>query len=113
MSDSMGGIISERPGDFIGIGNDAPRGKDTTDIEAAIDNQRAGIDRLEDDARALADELLTNRSNAVRRKLREVEDQHDEADKKLSALIARRDTLTSASVGRRLVALRETLVFWH
>ena len=88
---------------------DAPRGKDTSDIEADIDNQRALMDRLEDDARELADELLTNRSNAVRRKLREVENHHDEAEKKLSTLVARRDTLTSASVRRRLDALQQSL----
>jgi Recombinase zinc beta ribbon domain/Recombinase len=88
---------------------EAPRGRDTADIEAEIKNLDAGYDVLVDQARELADIAATEKSDAARRRLREREEQLEEVGKRLRDLRARRDTLASASVLRRLEAVERVL----
>jgi hypothetical protein len=87
----------------------APRGQNTEALERKIESHGAHIDRLMVDADGLAEELRSNKSVAVRRKLREIETEIEERQEELRTLNARRDTLTSAGVRRKLEALQKAL----
>jgi len=99
-------IFRTQVGDIVA---QAPRGKDTEELECEIRNQGGTLDALEDAARESVDELRTNRSEAVRRRLREIELQIEHAEEQIRTLTARRDTRTSVSVQRKLDALRDAL----
>ena len=92
-----------------GLVQDAPRGLDTSEIEAQIENDANAIWALEDQARELADIAATEKSEAARRRLREREAELKEAERQLRELIARRDMLTSAGVMRRLETIEREL----
>jgi Recombinase/Recombinase zinc beta ribbon domain len=87
----------------------APRGKDTVTLEKNIADLRAAVDGLEDAARDLVEELRTNSGEAVRRRLREIEADLEQAEGKLKAFVEQRETLTNTNVQRRLHRLHEAL----
>jgi hypothetical protein len=64
---------------------------------------------LEDEAEELADIAATEKSEVARRRLREREQELREAREHVRLLRARRDTLASASVLRRLAAIERAL----
>jgi hypothetical protein len=92
-----------------GIIESAPRGLNTEALEQQIKGYRAHIDNLEDEARDIADELIMNKSEALRKRLREKEKEIEQRQDELRALSTRRETLTSRSVQRRLQALQDAL----
>jgi Recombinase/Recombinase zinc beta ribbon domain len=88
---------------------EAPRGKETSDIEQEISNLDTVVSLIADEARDLTDELIREKSNAARARLREKERELEEARERLRSLKARRDTLASPYVARRLKALEQAL----
>jgi DNA invertase Pin-like site-specific DNA recombinase len=91
------------------IVNDAPRGRDTAEIEAEIQLKENGAFVLEDEAEELADIAAIEKSEVARRRLREREQELNEARETVRLLRARRDTLASANVLRRLAAIEKAL----
>jgi hypothetical protein len=87
----------------------APRGRDTAEIEAEIERRDVEFDVLIDQAEELADIAATEKSEAARRRLREREAELEKAEEHLRHLRARRDTLASAGVLRRLEAIEHAL----
>jgi DNA invertase Pin-like site-specific DNA recombinase len=98
--------LRENAGTII---QEAPRGQDTEDIEAEIANLDVVEGVIADEARDLADELIHEKSNVVRTRLREKEQELEETRERLRSLRARRDTLTKPYVQRRLDALQAAL----
>jgi DNA invertase Pin-like site-specific DNA recombinase len=88
---------------------EAPRGRDTAEIEAEIVRKESEVSAVEDMAEELADIAATERSEVARRRLRERERELEEAREHVRLLKVRRDTLASASVLRRLDAIEKTL----
>jgi hypothetical protein len=88
---------------------DAPRGKDTAELDSQIARLQTSLDAREGDLLSLvqfaADERTPASRAAVRQKEREVEDLRG----RLRDLRAQRDTLTTASVAKRLSALELAL----
>jgi Recombinase zinc beta ribbon domain/Recombinase len=89
---------------------EAPRGIDTAEIEAEIAKQANEIWAVDDQVRELADIAATEKSDAARRRLRVREADLENAEEHLRSLRARRDTLASAGVLRRLETVRESLM---
>jgi hypothetical protein len=92
-----------------GIIRDAPRGLETKELEAEIESLDRDADVLEIQARDLADELIREKSDAVRTRLREKEAEWKATRERLRALKARRDALARPYVQRRLDALMSAL----
>jgi DNA invertase Pin-like site-specific DNA recombinase len=88
---------------------DAPRGHDTTELEMHIAGWEEAVSEIGVAARALAEELARERSEAVRRALQDKDREWERAQETLRDLKARRDTLTSTYVLRRLNTLRDSL----
>jgi hypothetical protein len=88
---------------------DAPRGRDIADLEEAI----RYAENLEGSNSDLIEELLElmieDRSLAARQRLRSLETEMEEARDNAAELRKRRDTMTSASVMRKLDGIWETL----
>jgi hypothetical protein len=91
------------------IVEEAPRGRDTAEIEAEMQQMEGWVWAVEDEVTELADIAATEKSEAARRRLREREQELAEAREHIRQLTARRDTLASASVLRRLAAIEKTL----
>jgi DNA invertase Pin-like site-specific DNA recombinase len=91
------------------IVEEAPRGRDTAEIEAEMQQMEGWVLAVEDEVTELADIAATEKSEAARRRLREREQELAEAREHIRQLTARRDTLASASVLRRLAAIEKTL----
>ena len=91
------------------IVDEAPRGRDTAEIEAEMERKEKLVWVLGDEAEELADIAVTEKSEVARRRLREHEQELKEAREHLRLLRARRDTLASASVLRRLAAIEKAL----
>jgi hypothetical protein len=89
---------------------EAPRGLETEELEAEIANLDVVVDVIADQARDLTDELVREKSGALRRRLREKEAELEAAQESLRALRAQRDALARPYVQRRLVALEGALV---
>jgi chromosome segregation ATPase len=87
----------------------APTGHDTEELEREIAGGEEEVSQLADEACTLVDELTRERSEVARSRLRDKERKLEDAREALRALRARRDTLTSAYVLRRLTAVRESL----
>jgi hypothetical protein len=81
----------------------------TEDLEAEIANLDVVVGIIGDEARELTDELIREKSNAVRARLREKEREFEEARKRLRDLRARRDATAKPYVTRRLQAVEQTL----
>jgi hypothetical protein len=88
---------------------DAPRGRDTAELEEAIRQAENLVSTLSDEMGELLDLLITDRSRAARERLNVVEAQMEEARDKAAELSKRLDTMTSASVMRKLDSIRGTL----
>jgi Recombinase zinc beta ribbon domain/Recombinase len=89
--------------------DEAPRGRDTAEIEAEIQHTEGLVWVLEDQAEELAGITATEKSEVARRRLREREQELEEAREYVRALRACRDTLAKASVLRRLEAIEKAL----
>jgi DNA invertase Pin-like site-specific DNA recombinase len=88
---------------------DAPRGRDTEDLEAQIRGHDEAVSNLGEEAQALLDEWLETRSPTVRRKQREKEKQWEIETKRLREARERLDRLAQPFVTQRLEALRVAL----
>jgi DNA invertase Pin-like site-specific DNA recombinase len=88
---------------------DAPRGKDTAELEEAIRQAENLESALSDEMEALLELRIADRSRAARERLKTVETQMEEARDQAAALNKRLDTMTSASVMRKLDNISATL----
>jgi hypothetical protein len=84
-------------------------GATPAEIEAEIERRENEVFAGEDVAQELAELAATEKSEAARRRLRECEAELKEHRDQLRHLRARRDTLASASVLRRLEAVEQAL----
>ena len=84
---------------------DAPRGRETGELEEATRDAENLARGLSDEADRLLELLIEDRSRAARERLKAVETQRDEAQDKAAVLNKRLNTLTSASVLRRLESM--------
>jgi DNA invertase Pin-like site-specific DNA recombinase len=91
-----------------GIIKDAPRTNDE-DLEQQIRKLGVNIDAGEMLVRELVDELVSNKSEAVRRRLQQAETELEKSHDELRTLIARRDALAPDRVERKLQALLAAL----
>jgi hypothetical protein len=82
----------------------SPRSSDK-DLEQQIWQCGVNVDAGVEIVRELVDELVINRSNAVRRKLQQAEEELEKEREELRTLVARRDALAPKSVERKLQAL--------
>jgi DNA invertase Pin-like site-specific DNA recombinase len=95
----IGGIIAE-----------APRGRDTEELEDEIAGVAAGVYAVEEDTEAMAEHLVgESDSPAIRKKMRELEARLDKERVRLAEMTAERDRLTDRRVKRRLDALEAVL----
>ena len=88
---------------------DAPRGRDTGDLEEAIGDAQNIEDTCGDEMRELLELAIKDRSRAARERLKLVETQMEEARDKAAELNKRLDSMTSVSVMRKLDSLRDVL----
>jgi DNA invertase Pin-like site-specific DNA recombinase len=91
-----------------GIIADAPRSNDE-DLEQRIRQCTVNIDAAEMLVGELVEELLDRKSDALRKRLQQVEAELEKSRDELRTLIARRDTLAPERVERKLQALLEAL----
>jgi DNA invertase Pin-like site-specific DNA recombinase len=90
------------------VGN-APRGRDTAELENEIEYLDVLVSELSDEAQDLLDIVMREKSEAARKRLRDKEAELDAAKEELQDLRTRRDTLTTANVRRKLDAVRTAL----
>jgi hypothetical protein len=88
---------------------DAPRGRDTADLEEAVRQAENLEDARSDEVRGLLELLILDRSKAARERLRAAEVQMQEARDEASDLKKRLDTMTSVSVTRKLDSINSAL----
>jgi DNA invertase Pin-like site-specific DNA recombinase len=91
------------------IFEDAPRGRETTDMEAEIEGLDIWFSELSDKARDLVSLYVSDRSEAIRQRLREIEQERDDTAEQLRKLKAHRDSLANPSVQRKLMVLKAAL----
>jgi DNA invertase Pin-like site-specific DNA recombinase len=89
--------------------DEAPRGRDTAEIEAEIQLKKNLVWALVEQAEELADIATTEKSEVARRRLREREQELEQTIEYVRLLRVRRDTLASANVRRRLEVIEKTL----
>ena len=89
--------------------DDAPRGKDTADLEEDIRQAENLESTLSDQMGELLEVIVVDRSRAARERLKVVEAQMVEARDKAAELNKRLDTKTTASVKRKLDSRRGAL----
>jgi DNA invertase Pin-like site-specific DNA recombinase/flagellar motility protein MotE (MotC chaperone) len=89
------------------IMQEAPRGKETAEIDQEIANLDTLASMLADETRELVDELI--KSNAKRTALREKERELEQTRERLRTLRARGETLAKPYVQRRLQTLEQAL----
>jgi DNA invertase Pin-like site-specific DNA recombinase len=87
----------------------APRGINTADIEAQIEQRANEVEGLLNQTRDIADFAASDKSEAARRRLRDVEEQLEAAEEHLRGLRAQRDMVAGTSVMRRLEAVEQAL----
>jgi Resolvase, N terminal domain/Recombinase/Recombinase zinc beta ribbon domain len=92
-----------------GIIMDAPRGRDTGDLEEAIRDAQNIESVRSDEMGELLELLIVDRSRAARDRLKAVEAQMEEARHKASELNKKLDSMTSASVQRKFDAINSVL----
>jgi DNA invertase Pin-like site-specific DNA recombinase len=91
------------------IVDDAPRGRDTADLEEAIRDAENLESVCSDEMGELLGLVIKDRSRAARERLKLVETQMEEARDKAAELSKRLDSMTSASVKRKLESLSSVL----
>jgi DNA invertase Pin-like site-specific DNA recombinase len=87
----------------------APRGRETREIEEEIEQLDMELDIVGDQARDLADELIQDKSEIVRQRLREKEAEWNAARERLRALRAQQEALARPYVKQRLEVLKRAL----
>jgi hypothetical protein len=87
----------------------APRGKNTAEIEREIDGLQAYLDATVTDIQELLRARIEDKSAAAQRALREAEEKYETIADTLRDRRDRRDALASANVTARLTAVREAL----
>ncbi len=88
---------------------DAPRGRDTGDLEQAIRDADNLANVRSDEMGELLELVIKDRSRAARERLKTVEAEIEDARDKAAELNKRLDSMTSASVMRKLDVIREVL----
>jgi hypothetical protein len=91
------------------IVEEAPRGKNTADIEREIEGLEAYLDVIDEDIRDLLEARIEDKSAAAQRALREAEEKREDIADTLRERRDRRDALTSANVTARLAAVQAAL----
>lgn len=88
---------------------DAPRGRETTEMDEEIRGLDLGVSELIFEAQEMLDLIVADKSGAARRRLREKEEEIERTEARLRELRTRRDALAGPSVQRRLAAVQATL----
>lgn len=88
----------------------APRGADTEEIEAEIQNLDNALWEMSQDASALVDELAVTRSAAVRQKLAHLEAQLEAGRERARKLASERESKSGPYVAKRLARLKAGLL---
>lgn len=92
-----------------GIIDEAPRGKDTTELDREIEGYVAHTWRLADQARDFADLWQGDKDEGARRQWQQKEQELEHAEQALRVLKTRRDGMASETVTRKLGTLRAAL----
>ncbi len=90
--------------------DEAPRGRDTSELEQQIANMTGLEFALEDETKDLADLAIEQKSTAARTRLREKEEELEGVQQELRRLRGDRDRLTAKTVTRKLEAIRTALL---
>jgi hypothetical protein len=88
---------------------DAPRGRDTAELEEEIEGLDMLVGVLSDEAQDLLDIAMREKSETAWQRLRDKESELEAATEELRDLRTRWETMTSANVERRLDAVRMAL----
>jgi DNA invertase Pin-like site-specific DNA recombinase len=88
---------------------DAPRGRETAEMDEELQILDAGVTELIWEVQELVDLTIRDRSEAARRRLREKEAELEKAQERLRELRTRRDAVAGPSVQRRLAAVQAAL----
>jgi DNA invertase Pin-like site-specific DNA recombinase len=91
------------------IVENAPRGRDTADLEEDIARLQATVDAMIDRAQDMADLVIQEKSEGARRQLKAVEKQIEEVEERLRQMTALRDSTATPMVTRKLKELYEAL----
>lgn len=89
------------------VGDWAPRGTDTAQIEAEIERLAQNIEAGQNIAEELLDEAVTEKSETARRRLKAVEEELAGYEGQLQALRSQREAKSSQTVMRRLTAIQD------
>jgi DNA invertase Pin-like site-specific DNA recombinase len=89
--------------------DDAPRGNDTAEMDAKIEQLKVAVDAGENIVNELLDISIGDRSRAARQRLQSAERELEAARESLRKAIEHRDTLTSTNVRMRLAAVEKAL----
>ena len=87
----------------------APRGKDTGEIESEIEKQQVALSLADDAVDELLETVIADKSVAARTALRSAEQKQKEIEANLRSLRNRRDALTNTNVLARLAAVENAL----
>ncbi len=89
--------------------SNAPRGNDTTELDAKIEQMQVDIDVEEDHVNKLVDFTVVNDSSAARERLKKAEHALEQTRATLRKTVERRDTLASTNVKMRLASVEKAL----
>jgi hypothetical protein len=89
--------------------DEAPRGNDTSEMDAKIEQLKVEVDAGETTVNELLDISIGDRSRAARQRLQSAERELEAARESLRKAIEHRDTLTSTNVKVRLAAVEKAL----
>jgi DNA invertase Pin-like site-specific DNA recombinase len=88
---------------------DAPRGRETAEMDEELRSLDAGVTELIWEAQELVDLTIRDKSQAAQRRLREKEAELEAAQERLRELRTRRDAVAGPNVQRRLAAVQAAL----
>jgi len=89
--------------------DEAPRGADTTEVEADIISAEEALSALVDASKALTDDYVETRNPTLRARLRELSKEIEEDEQGLKGLKEKRDRLSAPYLLRRIEALGAAL----
>jgi hypothetical protein len=89
--------------------DDAPRGNDTSEMDAKVEQLKVEVDAGETTVNELLDISIGDRSRAARQRLQSAERELEATRESLRKAIEHRDTLTSTNVKMRLAAVEKAL----
>ncbi|MCK1678520.1 zinc ribbon domain-containing protein [Bradyrhizobium sp. 147] len=87
----------------------APRGNDTADIDAEIEQLKVEIDAGEDAVNELLEMAISDKSTTARDRLLQYEQELEAVRDDLRSAVERREMLTGANVEKRLAAVEQAL----